>query len=185
MISAINNSPAFKGIVPIRVFVDGHETLDPKLVRSASRQLTAALIQPQKTQSKAIAELFSKFDPQYKKGGYPEKSKPSDFFRCLIDRRGNFLATGEQALLVNKLGKDIGKEKQVCHERRIHDSLDLIIAKKKYGHTISQILTSTALRLKNAANSMRPVTLNINMKSNGKYGLSSFKMQLSDILFTP
>jgi len=184
MISAVNNNPSFTGIVPIRVFVDGYETFDEKLIKSATRQLTSRLTEPKKPENHAIARIFAMFDPKYKRNGYPEKTKPSEIFRCILDRGRAFLATGEQAELINRLGKDIGLEKQLCRERRVENSLDLIVSKRKYANTLSAIISSANFRLREMCESFRPVTLNINMNSNGKYGLSTFKMKLDNILFT-
>lgn len=173
MISAVNNSPNFTGVVPVRVFVDGRQTFDEKLIKSATRKLTSALIKPQENPN--LTELFSKFDPQYKKGGYPQDARPSDFFRLIIDRyRGTFLTTGQQTERLNELGKDIGKEKALCRERRTAESLDLIVAKRKYFDVISAFLSSAQLRLRDVNNNLRPVVLNIYMK--GK--------KLENILFT-
>ena len=176
MISAINNcpnSPNFTGVVPLRVFVDGQQTYDAKIIKSATRKLTSALIKPQENPN--LAELFSKFDPQYKKGGYAQNARPSDFFKLIIDRyRGVFLATGEQTEIINRYGKDVGKEKLLCKERRTTNSLDLEIAKRKYSDIISTILSSAKLRFCTITDKWNPVTLNINIK--GK--------KLENILFT-
>lgn len=173
MISAVNNSPNFTGIVPVRVFIDGQQTFDEKLIKSATRKLTSALIKPKENPN--LAELFSKFDPQYRKGGYPRDARPSDFFKLIIDKyRGTFLATGKQTEVLNILGKDIGKEKVLCKERRTASSLDLDVAKRKYSDIISTFLSSAQLRLCTVTDKWHPVTLNINMK--GK--------KLENILFT-
>lgn len=164
MISSINNSPNFTGIVPVRVFVDGERTFEPKLVKSAVRQLTSTLATPQKNID--AANLFSKFDPQYRKSVFAPKTKPSDFFKLIIDKyRGIFLATGEQTRHLNKLGKNINIEKMRCRERRVDSSLDLQAAKNKYGDTLSTMLSSAQLRLCEISDVWHPVTLNISIKN--------------------
>ena len=173
MISAVNNSPNFTGIVPLRVFVDGQQTKDPKLVKSAVRKLTSVLIKPKENSN--IAELFSKFDPIYSKVGYSEKTKPSDFFKLIIDNyRGIFLATGKQTETINKYGKLIGKQKGYCKDRRVNESLDLLVAKRNYADIINAILSSAKLRFYEITDKWCPVTLNINIKNN----------KLENILFT-
>lgn len=160
MISAVHNSPNFTGIVPLRVFVDGQQKFEPAIVKSATRKLTSALIKPK--ENPELAELFAKYDPQYRKGGYPTKAKPSDFFRLIIDRyRGIFLATGEQTNRLNELGKDIGVEKALCKERRTESSLDLLVAKRKYGDTLAAMLSSAQLRLCKITDRWRPLTIDI------------------------
>ncbi len=163
MISAVNNSPNFTGIVPLRVFVDGEQKFDPTIVRSATRKLTSALSKPD--ENPKLAELFSRFDPQYKKSGFSQNAKPSEFFQLIIDKyRGIFLATGEQTRHLNELGKDIGREKALCKERRADSSLDLLLAKRKYSNTISTMLSAANLRLCEITDRWRPVTLNINIQ---------------------
>ncbi len=164
MISKINNSnPSFKGIVPLRVFVDGQQVSDPKLIKSATRQLTARLINPQEHYE--IASLFAKYDPQYRRGDFLNCKKPSDFFKLIINSyRGIFLATGEQTRRLNELGKNIGIERGICHERRADNSLDLMVAKRKYGDVLSTILSSAKLRLCETPDRWSPVALNLNVK---------------------
>ena len=160
MISAVNNSPNFTGIVPLRVFVDGQQQFEPAIVRSATRKLTSALIKPK--ENPELAELFAKYDPQYRKGGYPAKAKPSDFFRLIIDRyRGIFLATGAQTKRLNELGKDIGVEKALCRERRTESSLDLLVAKRKYSDTLATMLSSANLRLCEMSDRWCPLTIDL------------------------
>lgn len=164
MISKINNSnPSFNGIVPLRVFVDGQRVSDPKLVRSATRQLTARLIKPKEHYE--MASLFAKYDPQYRRGDFLHSKKPSDFFRLVIDKyRGIFLATGEQTRRLNELGKNIGVERGMCHERRTDNSLDLMVAKRNYGDVLSTMLSSAKLRFCETHDRWSPVALNLNVK---------------------
>lgn len=196
MISAINSSPSFKGVVPVRVFIDGLETFDDKLIKSSCRQLGGVLAGPNKGEEKlALIKKFAKYDKDYdlEKGikGYPKKEHhknvhPSDFFRCIIDRGRTFLITGPQAETLKVLGKDVGTEREACKTRHIPNSFDLMVAKRNYGRTISDFISSAKLRMTEASsNSLewKPVTLFINMRSNEKYGLKSFKMNLEDINF--
>lgn len=163
MISAVSNGPNFTGIVPIRVFVNGQEKCDEKIIRSATRKLTSALIKPE--ENTELAELYSKFDSQYRKKGYPEGAKPSDFFRLIIDKsQGAFLATGPQARRLNELGKDIGKERGLCNERGTKNSLDLIVSKMKYFDAIVSMLKSVNLRLAQITDKFRFVTLNLDVQ---------------------
>lgn len=164
MISTISNSPNFTGIVPVRVFVDGHETLDEKVIKSATRQLTSALTKPK--DNPALAEYFSKFDPQYAQINSNIQTKPSDFFRLIIDKyRGPFLVTGKQTRYLNELGRSIGIERRACLERGGKDSLDLLVAKRNYGDAIASMLSSANLRLYKVTDQLHPLTLYINVNS--------------------
>lgn len=200
MISAFNNTqPSFTSVVPLRVFIDGLETFDEKLIKSASRQLTSTLAGPIKTNQKlSIAREYAKFDPDYKLDlgvkGYPKKPKqkvvhPSDYFRSLIYKTCSFFISGKQAEDLKDLGAAIGIEQQVCKLRKIPDSYDLQVAKINYKHAIKNFLSTKNLRLRETFNpdtklkSGDTVTLNLNMKSNGKHGLSTFKMKLDSIYF--
>lgn len=164
MISKINNSnPSFNGIVPVRVFVDGQQISDQKLIKSATRQLTSRLINPKEHYE--MASLFAKYDPQYRRGDFLHSRKPSDFFRLIIDKcRGIFLVTGEQTRRLEELGKNIGIERGMCHERRTNNSIDLLAAKQKYGDVLSTMLSSAKLRLCETPDRWSPVALNLNVK---------------------
>lgn len=196
MISAINSTPSFTGVVPVRVFVDGLETFDEKLIKTSCRQLSTILAGPNKTEPKlSLIKKFAQYDKDYdlNKGihGYPKKEThksihPSEFFRCVIDRGRTFLITEPQAGILKALGKAIGEEKEACKMRGIKNSFDLMVAKRNYGRKISDFISSAKLRMTEKSenpNKWNPVTLLINMKSNEKYGLSTFKMKLDDINF--
>lgn len=204
MISAVNSNvtyrPSFTSVVPIRVFIDGMETFNPKMIKSACRQLTSTLAGPAKKNGKNfdIIREFAKFDPDYKLElgyhGYPKKwnqktVQPSDYFRCIADNDKSYLFTGLQAEKLKDLGKAVGDEQQACKARKLVTSFDLQVAKKNYGFTIANYLRSTKLRLTEAFDRLTkeksgsPVELNINMSSNGKYGLTTFKMKLDNINF--
>lgn len=179
MLSAITSQQSFNGVVPIRVFIDGMETFDEKLIKSSCRKLSNILISPQKHPE--FAHEYAKYDTQYKLIDY-KNCNPSDIFRCIFDRRGKFLVSGSQANSINIKGKAIGIEKQICKEKGVKTSFDLVQAQKKYYKTISDILSSLKLRLTDK--NKNAVILNINMKSNGKIGLTTFKMQPENISFT-
>lgn len=197
MISAVQpkTHPSFTSVIPVKVFIDGLETFDEKLIKSSCRQLSNILAGPSpKEPQLSIVRNFGLYDSHYsiEKGikGYPKEPhhkniRPSEFFRTVIDRGRTFLITGPQAEQLHTLGKAIGNEKQACNERRVVDSFDLMVAKRNYGRTISKIINNSKLRLAEIVeNSRKMLTLNINMKSNEKYGLSTFKIKLEDINFT-
>lgn len=196
MISAVQpkTQPSFTSVIPVRVFIDGLETFDEKLIKTSCRQLSNILAGPSaKEPNLAIIRKFGLFDKHYsvEKGvqGYPKQPhhksiRPSEFFRTIIERGKTFLITGPQAEHLHTLGKAIGSEKQACNERRIADSFDLMVAKRNYGRTIANFLSNAKLRIAEITeNSRKMLTLNINMKSNEKYGLSTFKIKLNDINF--
>ena len=203
MISASYNNktnPSFTSIVPVKVFIDGKEAIDPKYIRSACRQLSTILVGPAKNTefNTGIVKEFAKHDVDYSfyggMNGFPKdyrgKVTPSNYFRCICDRVGNFLFTGIHAERLNQLGKSVGAERFSCKTREIADSFDLQVAKSNYGQTISRYINLPFLRMTETYDNFtkqrlgKPVVLNINMKSNGKYGLSTFKTKLDSIGFT-
>lgn len=194
MISAVNSSPSFKGVVPVRVFIDGLETFDEKLIKSSCRQLSNILAGPSNTEPKlSIIRRFGQYDRDYRveRGfhGFPisENHKnvhPSEFFRCIIERGRTFLITGPQAERLHDLGKTIGSERSLARERGLRETFDLRVAKLNYGRAITNYLNNSRIRMTEFIEAKRrPVTLFINMLSNQKYGLSTFKMKLDNILF--
>ena len=144
MLSAINSQQTFLGVVPIRVFIDGMETFDEKLIKSSCHKLSNILTSPQKYPE--FAKKYAEYDSQYKLINY-KKGKPSDFFRCIFDRRGKFFVSGKQAEILKEKGKAVGFEKKICKEKGVLNSFDLIVAQKKYWKSISDILSSLKLRL--------------------------------------
>lgn len=194
MISAINSTPSFTGVVPVRVLIDGLETFDEKLIKSSCRQLGTILAGPNKTEEKlSIIKKFAKYDKDYDLGkgihGYPKHHKtihPSDFFRCIIDRGRTFLVTGPQAEIIKGFGKAVGAEKEACKMRGIKTSFDLVVAQRNYFRKITDFISASRLRMTEKSENPKewnPVTLVIKMKSNEKYGLSTFKMKPDDIEF--
>lgn len=183
MISVVNNSPNFTGIVPVRVFIDGHETFDKKVVKSATRQLTSALMKP--SENNKLAAIFAKFDSGYLKSNFNKMKYPSDYFRFIVSEYMDyFLTTGKETKYIRTLRRKIGYEKRNCLDFGVNESRALDNARKKYNNVISQMLSSDELRLKDKKKHSKPIVLNIGMNSNGKYGFSNFKMKLENISFT-
>lgn len=203
MISVSYNNrtnPSFTSIVPVKVFIDGKEAVDPKYVKSACRQLTNILIGPAKGSEYKmdIVREFAKRDVDYSfyygMNGFPKDHKgkivPSNYFRCVCDKIGNFLFTGIHAERLAQLGKSVGAERFTCKNRNIAESFDLQVAKSNYGKTIARFINLDFLRITETFDDLtkqrlgKPVVLNINLTSNGKYGLSTFKTKLDGINFT-
>ena len=71
MISAINcsqqNNISFTSVVPVRVFIDGMETFNPKNLKYATHKLTSVLAGPAKNDNKKLKIIreFAKYDPDY------------------------------------------------------------------------------------------------------------------------
>lgn len=197
MISAINSSqPSFTSVIPVRVFIDGVQTTNEKLIKSSCRQLATVLAGPAKSdKSAAIMRKYAKCDKDYRLdlgiNGYPKafnhkNLQPSSYFRNISTEDGRtFFVTGAQAKRLNEFGKAIGQEKKVCNTRQISDSFDLMVAKQNYGNLILDMISDAKSRIFAIVNEKyTPLTLNLGMKSNGKYGLTTFKMNLDDIAFT-
>lgn len=202
MISAVNNNnPSFTSVAPIRVFIDGMESYSPKLTRSATRQLTSVLAGPVNGDTKKynIIKKYAQHDPDYDflQGvkGYPKawnqkNVQPSDYFRCIIDESGSYLFTGLQAKKLKELGETLGKAQQICKAKKVSTSFDVYNAKRSYGFSIMNFLRSTKLRIKEGfvqetkQKTGEPVSLNLHLTSNQKYGEKSFKITLNDISFS-
>lgn len=201
MISAFNGDTktSFTSVIPVCVYVDGMQTFNDKNIRSACRQLSNILAGQGKGNNLNIINEFAKYDPDYKAiygtKGYPKtkigkKSQPSDYFRCICDTACSFIFTGAQAQKLKDLGKAVGAEQLACKARKIGESFDLTVAKRNYGFAIANFIRSKRLKVhehfdaKTGEKYGAPVTLNINMRSNGKYGLTTFKMMLENISFT-
>ena len=185
MITAVNNSPSFTSVIPLKVYVDGMQTFDEKLIKSACRQLTSVLTSTPKTNSERnVKILFAEKDPHYSAGKFVgRKVKPSEFARCIRGQnRDTYLFTGPQAEILTRYGKEVGIERRCCKEHNLENSLDVFVARKNYSRLISNLLDATNLRIKDKVGKM--LTLNINMNSNKKYGLSTFKTKLNNISFT-
>lgn len=186
MISAVNNGPSFTSVIPVRVYVDGMQTFDEKLIKSACRKVGTVLTSAPKTDvERNMQKLFAVYDPHYLIGKFAgkKKFKPSEFSRTVMGKnRDVYMFTGPQAELLVKYGKEVGIERRCCKEHNIDKSLDLIVAKRNYSRIISNLLSSANLRIKDRVCKM--LTLDINMNSNKKYGLSTFKTQLDKISFT-
>lgn len=185
MISAVNNGPSFTSVIPVRVYVDGMQTFDEKLIKSACRKVGTVLTSAPKTDTERnMQKIFAVYDPHYSIGKFADKKvKPSEFTRTVMGKnRDVYMFTGPQAELLVKYGKEVGIERRCCKEHNIGNSLDLLVARKNYSRIISNLLSSANLRIKSRVCDM--LTLDINMSSNKKYGLSTFKTQLDKISFT-
>jgi len=200
-VSAGNFQPKFTSVVPVRVFIDGMETFAESSVKTAGRQLTNILAGPVRGDVKKlqIAKRLAALDPDYdlsaaiagyNSGDARKKTTPSDFFRLIRGQSGKFyLFTGAQAERLLCLGKAVGNEKYISKQNNCLNSLDLYVAKRNYEDYIRKTINNVKLRItefydKAAGKKLgKPVELNILMTSNQKYGKSTFKMNLSDVIF--
>ncbi len=193
MITSINGNLSFTSVVPVRVFVDGMETFNQKLIKSSCHQLNNVLKGPSNSGHKlSIIKKFAQHDPDYnlQMGYYGHDSIASDYFRCITKNNKSYIFTGAQAEVMKKTGKLIGLERKNCKEKNYATNFDLMFARKSYENNIINFLKNPNLRIKEFLNpntlqkSGRPVHLNILMSSNKKYGLASFKTHLDDISFS-
>lgn len=185
MISAVNNGPSFTSVIPVRVYVDGMQTFDEKLIKSACRKVSTVLTtQPKIETERNMKRLFSEYDSHYLMGKYVgKKVRPSEFSRIVMGKnRDAYMFTGPQAEVLAKYGKEVGIERRCCKEHNIDSSLDLLVARKNYSSMIVNLINSANLHIKDKFGKM--LALNINLSSNKKYGLSTFKTKLDNISFT-
>ncbi len=185
MITAVNNSPSFTSVIPLKVRIDGMQTFDEKLVKSACKQLGSVLTGiPNTNLERNMKHLFAEKDPSYYIGKFVgNEAKPSDFLGCVRGQNGDmYLFTGPHAEALKESGKAIEKETSCCKKHKLENSFDLFVAKKQYAKLISKFIASTNSRIKDEAGKL--LTLNIDMSSNKKYGMSTFKTKLNGISFT-
>ena len=192
------NNISFSGVIPIRVYIDGMETLADKNIRAATRQLTTILAGPAKNSEHSISIIkkLAVRDPDYDfSKGYEgfckiKKSTPSDFFRIIHDGNRYYLFTGYQGEQIAKLGKEVGNQKATAKYNNGENSFDLYVAKRKYEDYIKTSINNIKLRIteyyikQTRQKTGQPVTLNIFMESNKKYTKTTFKMKLKDIIFS-
>lgn len=201
MLSAINNTnTTFTSVIPVRVRIDGKESYSEHFIKPACRKLSAILFGPTKpTDEKSlnIIKTFAEHDPDYcyNRGlsGHPnilgKKAKPSDFFRYIYQKFEHYFLTGLQAENLKKFGKQVGNEKYNGKILDVDNSLDVKVAQGNYWGAIKNYIKNKSLRLtefideKTGKRSGNPISLVIDMKSNGKYGLSTFKMDVDKISF--
>jgi len=204
MISATSNygyKQTFTSVVPVKVKIDTMETFDSKFVSSACNQLSKILTGPTKqtnTHAISIIRNFAQHDPDYNflngLNGFPKlfkKSKvvPSDYFRYVAEHGKHYFITGKQAEIIRNNGIAVGLARHNCKVNEVSDSFDLQFAQKEYWETIKRFITNKKLRLTEdykqatAEKIGEPVTLVINMKSNGKYGKTTNKMTIDSIEF--
>lgn len=202
MLSAINNTnTSFTSVIPVKVKVDGKECYSEYFIRPACKKLSAILLGPTKPadeKSLGIIRTFAEHDTDYKFNfglkGHPskktnQKPKPSDYFRYIYRDFEHYFLTGLQAEYLKKLGKSVGNEKYAGKILEVDNSLDIQVAQSNYWRTIKNYLKNKALRIREFMNektgekSGKELALVIDMKSNGKYGLSTFKMDVDKISF--
>lgn len=187
MISVIKNSNTFTSAVPVRVFIDGKESFDEKLIKSSCKELGDMLTNPDlPEEQRNLSKLYAHYDRHYSGNkSFPKKYKQSEFFRYLQYNERAFLITGPQTKYLQRMGAAIGSELKACKEAGIENSFNLTVAKINYRNAIYEILSSRLLRMAEIGENFKKfVTLNIYMKSSGKYKSSSFKMKLDNIRFT-
>ncbi len=191
-----NNNISFRSVVPVRVFIDGMETRDSKLIKSACHKLSYVLAGPPNSKSdEIIIRKFAQHDPDYMLhfalNGYPkDKSQKalhaSDYFRFILKDGKTYLFTGAQAEQLKILGKSIGKEKSIGKTYK-NNSFDLFVSQKNYFNAISDFIKASRLRLKKTFDIYtherigQPVTLHLQLSSNKKYGRSAFKTEVESI----
>ena len=199
------NNTNFCGVIPVKVHIDGKEAVDSINIQKGCRKLIETLAGPieQDTEKQRIAKIFAHYDKDYnynraqkgykctvKEYGRAVKKTASDFFRFLSLHNKHFIVTGKMAEEVAERGKRLGKAKGLANEANISDSYEVMAAKRIYGEYIYKIINNRGLRVREGydhvtkQNTGDETILNIFLKSNGKYGKSTFKLTLDNIVFS-
>src|SRR5574344_942147 len=186
------SNQTFTSIIPTRVFIDGKESLNEKNIKAACNKFISLATKKYKTGSHDSLmvnlasrdpdlNLYDIFDAMVK--SY-KKLPASNFIRLIFENNKTYIATGKQAEKLLELGKAVGANKNVCKDYGRTDSFELSSAQRAYGDYIKSIINNNKIALTEGYNTQkqrigRPLSLNILMKSNGRYGHSDFKMDVS------
>lgn len=185
------NAPNFGSVIPIRVVIDGQITTDQKLVEKSCRMFIKSLTtrpMTRNTHYKNVVNYMEKDMDYFPKQIFNERRTnpeltPSTFIRAIHTyTRGSFLVTGQEANILASIGRRIGIAKTQS-QMAVDD------AKKIYSNAIENILNNAKARVTEFCDrntrqkSGDPVQLQLNMTSNGKYGHSTFKINIGEINF--
>ena len=117
-VSSINNNVNFKGITPIRVYENGVEILDERVVKNACAKVIKAFCGPLESKYKPAAAQLEISDRDYSyfraMRGYVDKFErsddvPSNYIKVIYDRSNRgYLVTGRFSDDLSVLGRRMG-----------------------------------------------------------------------------
>lgn len=150
----------FTGVIPVRVFVNGKETLDGKLIHKTCQAVVKGIAGPlcDKPDFKPVAAQLAVMDNDYKFArafyGYShilpdQKLTVSKFFKIITDRnKRGYIVTGAPSEKLSELGKEIGRAQRECKEYAVKDSPRLQSAKDEYWRYIAEVGNNLLYRIK-------------------------------------
>ena len=205
LVSSVQYNPTFSGVVPVKVHIDGKEAIDSVNIQKGCRKLIETLAGPieKSPEKQRLCKIFAQFDKYYNfnralKGytcyiseyGRLVKKTASHFFRYVNWRDKNYIVTGRPAELLAESGRGLGLAKSIANSSNHPDSYEVMYAKQIYKDNINKIISNRGLRIREGfdrltrKNTGDETILNIFLTSNGKYGKSTFKLKLDNIMFS-
>lgn len=161
-ICSLNNSPTFQSITPIRVYQDGKEVLDERIVKNTCAKIIKVFSGPLETKFKPAAAQLEVGDIDYSYiraiHGYTDKfvksdTIPSDYIKTIYDRSGRgYLVTGEYTDDLSALGYRIGIATKDAKSKGLRTSPQIEQARSEYGDFVKKIGNDLSLRTKEAYN---------------------------------
>ena len=161
-ISGLKSNQNFQGITPIRVYQNGKEVLDERVIRNTCSKVIKAFSGLLETKYKpAAAQLeISDIDYSYIRAmrGYPDKfikadAVPSDYIKTIYDKAGRgYLVTGSLSDDLSVLGYRIGLATKDAKSRGLRTTAQIENARLEYGEFVKRIGNNLKLRTREAYN---------------------------------
>jgi hypothetical protein len=177
--------------VPLKVFINGLPATDPDNIKKAIVATSKILTTPPSGNEKSLSIIkkFIKHDKDFScpMGGF----KTGELIRNFVDKGLAFLFTGQQATVLNDLGKKIGPAKsQGLAQFNTTKTFEANALATNYFQKIETFLAAPRLRIKESVNAQtrmyegEPLELNIHATSKGQMGKAGFKLDIDDISFS-
>lgn len=185
------NNVNFTSVVPLKVFIDGAPSADPKHIKRVVVALQK-LLTSKATDTRAIAikKTFRDIDRDFR---FPIGDYVSGtLIRNSVHRGTSYLFTGPHAEELDKLGRKIGPAKaegvKCCGTTKTFEVKKLI---NEYFKKMSEFVSNSRLRIRESINPNNrmyvgdEVKLSIYAKSNGKFGTDGLRVNIEGISFEP
>ncbi len=200
----VNNNISFSGVIPVKVILDGKETLNKKIVHKACQNAVKGLSGPlrEKPDFKVAAAQLSVMDNDYKYAraffGYDrlipdQKLTASKFFKIIFDKHNRgYIVTGKPSENLSDLGRQIGLAQRECNEYNVSTSPKLEQAKKNYWQYVADVGNNLLYRIRETfipntlekAGNYQQMNLNVSAKPVKRKGAEDFKVTIDSITFS-
>ncbi|MCI1273503.1 MAG: hypothetical protein LKG27_03605 [Clostridiaceae bacterium] len=198
-VNAIDNRQTFTSIIPIKVYINGKQSVDPKHIQKATKQFinkvfTDSINQNMTPLTKHLAQCDPDFNPNeiaYANMYSKKRCIPSDFIRTIITDGKIYLATGKTADRLEKVGHNIGRSRRMAKDMYVkpEDTYEFSNAQDTYGAELKDIINNTRLRLTEGYNQYKnrigkQICLSLNMLSNNATKPSKLKFNLNNVTYS-